>query len=307
MSAMLAPWRYCCYYYYCIVLMQLPVPWPSAVAAYQLPRVVSQRSKVSPDQVSSTYFYLAIGSNMLSDTMTSLRNLQPLSVTAAVLPGYELAFDIRGGPLEPSAASVRRATGSEDNQHDAMGSHDGDDGDNCCSLIHGVLYELTESDFVALGRSEGVPWAYRWERVRVIPYCGNGASAGRDAYRAWWCERRQRLQKEQVLPTDTKIDSISMPALVLTASPLAEFLFGSSSSTDTTSSSSKAQFIPPSPSYLQILRDGAAQWRLDQSYQDQLAAISTDARFGPGLSGWLLQAARWSNPKPHPAPSQPPL
>jgi hypothetical protein len=288
--AMLAVWCY----HYCIV-MQLLVHWSStaAAAAYQ-PGVVPKRSKISPDQVSSTYFYLAIGSNMLSDTMTSLRNLQPLSTTAAVLPGYELAFDIRGGPLEPSAASVRRSTATE-NQDD----------DDCCSLVHGVLYELTESDFVALGQSEGVPWTYRWERVHVIPYCGNGASAGRDAYRAC-CQQDQAPSLVGSSTTDaaaaaaaTKNDSISISALVLTASPLAQSLFGSLNPTHTTTSSSTNSnvFIPPSPSYLQILRDGAAQWRLDQSYQDQLAALPTDARYGPGLSGWLLQAARWSNPK----------
>jgi Gamma-glutamyl cyclotransferase, AIG2-like len=298
--------------------MQLLMLWPSILSfsfasAYQQP-LAPKPSKVTTAtdrDKATTFHYLAIGSNMLSDTMTSLRNLQPLSVTAAVLPGYELAFDIRGSPLEPSAASVRRRT--KDWKDAVM---DDDDGSCCCSLVHGVLYELTESDFAALGRSEGVPWTYRWERVHVIPYRGNGASAGNDAYRAWMIEHGQ--PQERAPPTagsttadaavataaavaaTTKIDSLSILALVLTASPLAQSLFGSSSPTNASSSSrSNSQtFIPPSPSYLQILRDGAAQWRLDQSYQDQLAAVPTDARYGwPGLSGWLLQAARWSNPQ----------
>jgi hypothetical protein len=126
-----------------------------------------------PPPTTTTYYnYLAIGSNMVPSTMMSLRNLEPLSATAAILPNYELAFiDLGGGGssssnsrwIEPSAASVVRRDQK---------------------LVHGVLYTLTEDDFAKLGQSEGVPFVYRWERCVVIPYIGDGRNAGRDALAA---------------------------------------------------------------------------------------------------------------------------
>jgi AIG2-like family len=193
-----------------------------------------------------TYQYFAIGSNLMPSTMMSLRNLSPLAATAAILPDYALAFNIPGPRrIEPSAAAVVRRPHAR---------------------VHGVLYTLTEDEFGTLGQSEGVPFTYRWERCRVIPYRGNGQCAGETALAF-------------ALTVDDK--NYGVPAFVLMASQ----------------GNSKDESIPPSKSYLQILQDGARYWQLDQSYQEQLAATPVDP-WVPGISGFLLATAEHWNPKP---------
>lgn len=125
--------------------------------------------------------YFAIGSNLQPTTMTSLRNLRPLpNATAAVLPGYQLAFNIAGLPgIEPSAAAAHRCKDDDDSSSSSTSP----------CLLHGALYTLTESDFETLSLSEGVrPGSsdgagvgYRWESCRVVPYIGDNQEAGATA------------------------------------------------------------------------------------------------------------------------------
>jgi hypothetical protein len=59
-------------------------------------------------------------------------------------------------------------------------------------------------------------------------------------------------------------------------------------------------FIPPSESYLNIIRQGAALWNLDQQFQDYLSSIPTASSnlvIPEGTSGRLLQTARMVNPR----------
>jgi len=189
--------------------------------------------------VPKTYRYFAMGSNMKPATMTALRGIQPLNATAAVLSDYQLAFDIAGSPLlEPSAASVRFAPGE---------------------FVHGVLYELTESDFARVGSTEGIPFVYRWEPCRVVPYQGNDETAGQDAVAG--------------------ANATTTSAFTLTAS-----------------NPNTPKFIPTSPSYLRILREGAAYWKMDRTYQIQLSKVTTAKNLlvADGLSGSLLEAAERS-------------
>jgi len=189
--------------------------------------------------------------------MTCLRNLEPLASTAAILEHYELAFDVPGNPLlEPSAASVRRR------------AKEG-------AVVHGVLYELTEDDFGRLGSSEGVPLVYRWEPCRVIPYVGDGKQAGHEAL--------VRAKQENATPSTNAAGVLSaVDAFVLMASPLL--------------SRKSGKHIPPSKSYLKVLRDGAAYWNMDSNYQEQLEQVQV-SRIAPGVSDLLLQAAKRFNPK----------
>lgn len=100
----------------------------------------------------------------MPETMTALRNLNPISSTAAVLPDFKLRFNIAGMPLiEPSAAAVESCKGE---------------------VVHGVVYTLTEDDFARVGSTEGVPFAYRWQACDVYPYVGDGDEAGRTALQA---------------------------------------------------------------------------------------------------------------------------
>jgi hypothetical protein len=220
----------------------------------------SSSMHLTPPPTTTTYYnYLAIGSNMVPSTMMSLRNLEPLSATAAILPNYELTFiDLGGGGggsrwMEPSAASVvRRAQ----------------------KLVHGVLYTLTEDDFAKLGQSEGVPFVYRWERCVVIPYIGDGKNAGRGALAA---------AASAAVTTAGESVLTGTAAFVLTASPVSV-------------NPKPLKFIPPSQSYLKILQDGIQYWKMDQAYQNEVANVPVD-RWVPGISGVLLQYAERWNPK----------
>lgn len=101
---------------------------------------------------------------MVPKTMTVLRDLSPLSSTAAVLPKYMLRFSVAGIPwIEPSAAAVERCFDQQ---------------------VHGVLYELTQEDFERVGSTEGVPFGYQWQSCQVYPYVGDDSrTAGEEALR----------------------------------------------------------------------------------------------------------------------------
>ena len=190
-----------------------------------------------------TYQYFAVGSNVQPNTMTCLRDLHPLNASAAVLPGYRLAFNVRGNFLvEPSAAAALKSKNPND-------------------CIHGAVYELTEKEFRELSSSEGVPFAYRWDSCTVYRYQGDNGTAGADTL---------------------ALSADPVPARVLVAQ-----MFAAESS------------IPPSPSYLKIIQDGAKYWKLDRSYQNKLASVKTarNLLIPDGLSGRLLQTAETFNPR----------
>ena len=217
---------------------------------------------------STTYYkYYAIGSNMVPTTMTSLRNLSPVSATAAILPNYELRFNIPGNPfIEPSAASAQK-------EGTTITSTDE-------SCVHGVLYTLTEDDFVKLGRSEGVPFAYVWERCYPIPYIGNDENAGHEALLLH--HQQQQQQQEEAILLDE--------AFVLTANTLF--------APNNTNRNNKNN-IPPSQSYLQILQDGSKYWKMDMKYQLYLQNDVPTNSMVPGISKQVLQFAERINPKPN--------
>ena len=99
-----------------------------------------------------TYYYFALGSNVDPSTMMSLRNLSPRRAQPAVLPGYRLAFNVKGNSwIEPSACSALKSRKYPND------------------TIHGVLYELARADFLSLSFSEGVP-----RRDRSGPRYGAG-------------------------------------------------------------------------------------------------------------------------------------
>ena len=229
--------------------------------------------KTSSSTSTQYYKYFAIGSNMVPSTMTSLRNLSPLSATAAILPHYELLFNIPGNPfMEPSAASVQKQTKITTSPNDIHPT-----GSNC---VHGVLYTLTEHDFATLGRSEGVPLAYVWERCYPIPYIGNNDNAGQEAL---LLHQQQQQQQQQKVSQD-----LLEEAFVLTANTLFT----------TTASNPKRTNIPPSRSYLQILQEGSQYWKMDQNYQMYLQNDIPTNPIVPGISKQLLQLAERMNPKP---------
>merc|ERR1719162_379837 len=95
--------------------------------------------------------------------MTDLRSLSPIAYTPAILPFHKLVFNVPGMPfVEPSFASVE-PTSSGYNKNDKNDFFP-DNGNETDSVVHGILYKLSEQDFLKVCQSEGVPFSYRLHR-----------------------------------------------------------------------------------------------------------------------------------------------
>jgi hypothetical protein len=178
-----------------------------------------------------TYRYFAYGSNMVASTLTALRQVHPISASAAILPDYRLRFNIGGMDLvDGAAASVQACSGEQ---------------------VHGVVYELTPKDFARVGSTEGVPLAYRWAKCLVYPYVGDGDSAG----------KRARETNKAV-----------MAYTLVNSSP---------------------RDLLPSRSYLDLLIQGAEEWKVDRTYSDKLKAtpVARNLLVPDGLAGLALKLA----------------
>lgn len=214
-----------------------------------------------------TYNYFGFGSNMASATMTDLRNLSPLASTAAVLPAHRLAFNVPGTPfVEPSWASVEPS-----GPDFPLGGGDG--GENakewCGDVCHGVLYKLSESDFDSVCRTEGVPFGYSLHRCRVIPYTGNGESAG---------EGRMNETLQKIAGGDTEpVSKWGVSAFTLRAAR---------------KEWRRADDIPPSRSYMNVLLRGAREYKLDDEYVRKLQSTPVGKTLiGDGIAESMLTNA----------------
>lgn len=180
---------------------------------------------------------------MALSTMTNLRNIHPLSSNAAILPGHSLRFNIPGVPyIEPSSASVEPA-------------------DDAWEVVHGVLYVLDENDFARICQTEGVPFIYALHRCRVIPYIGDGGTAGATA-----------------MENNSNIDRGGVVTYTLRAACQEWRRVGWD--------------IPPSRSYLNVLIRGAEEFGLDEQYCRNLENMKVSTTwFGNGMAEEMLQIA----------------
>jgi len=198
--------------------------------------VLGFQSATTTSRSEEVYRYFGYGSNVLPSTMKSLRRIDPIDFTAALLPDYELKFDgSEGNRIEPSAAFVTPVKNKR---------------------VHGVLYTLTADDFAKVGNTEGVPFGYRWKRCRVYPYVGDGETAG-------------RLATEKTM-------SIEAFTLVSPNNNLG-----------------RKKNVPPSSSYLGLIKEGASVMKFDKEYQKELSEIeeATNLIIPQGISGLLLRGA----------------
>jgi hypothetical protein len=231
---------------------------------------ISSNSETS--KCTTYYNYFAFGSNMASPTMTALRNLNPITSTAAVLPAHRLAFNVPGTPfVEPSWASVEPVENEKALR----------DGPMCRNNVHGVLYKLTEEDFQAVCNTEGVPFGYTLHRCRVIPYRGNGDVAGEDALNNYLAAVQQegniKTEKRGCKNLSNLQKSKSIFAYTLRA-PREELR--------------KAEDIPPSRAYLNVLIRGAEEYKLDREYLQFLKDITPGTTLvGDGMAEMMLEAA----------------
>ena len=93
--------------------------------------------------------YFAYGSNVNTKTMNSTRGITPSAAYPAVLPGYELVFNVPGLPfVEPAFASVRRVVGEK---HDAPSNGRFA---RFATETHGVAYVVTDEQWRTILRTE---------------------------------------------------------------------------------------------------------------------------------------------------------
>ena len=256
-----------------------------ARSATQHHHVVSD-ALANPKSKSKTYNYFAFGSNMASSTMINLRGITPLASTAAALPGHELRFNIPGMPgVEPSSAAVEPVSTSNNVRlrtglaPDVPGA--GSSGIRNDRIVHGVLYKLTEEDFAAICSTEGVPFAYGLHRCRVVPYVGDGKSAGEGALQRALMEsnddRTSRSSSSYSNAQSTSKDNWGVSAFTLRAART-EWRRGND--------------IPPSQSYLNVLVRSAKEFALDESYLRKLENMQAGTTLiGNGLAEDILRAA----------------
>ena len=145
-----------------------------------------------------------------------------MSKTPAVAYGKRLAFTALGlPPLEPSFASVESSTPS----------------DEC----HGVLYEISELDWLKVCATEGVPFGYMEEHLMVTPY-----AAHLNESEPW---------ESQSEPSEVSARTLRwrQPQTFLGLPPVEPF--------------------PPSLRYMGLLRAGAAEAGLAMSWRTVLAEL----------------------------------
>lgn len=93
------------------------------------------------------FWYFAYGSNLDPGTFLGRRRMRPLDVRVAVLEGWRLIFDLPVGKGERGMANLLPAPGDS---------------------TTGVAYLIGPDQARHLDRSEGVPKAYRRERVGLL-------------------------------------------------------------------------------------------------------------------------------------------
>ena len=212
----------------------------------------------------NVYYYFAFGSNMEPTTMTALRNVNPLSSTAAILPNHSLRFNVPGTPLlEPSWASVEPCLSNELELQNEKKFFDARQ-----NVVHGVLYKLNQNDFRTVCRTEGVPFAYSLHQCNVIPYLGDGKDAGQRAY-------HQAVAASNYSST-VKSKRVGISAFTLRAA---------------STKVRNEKDIPPSSSYLSILIKGAKEFRIDSEYVDKLQRLPIGRTIGNGFSEGMLKTA----------------
>lgn len=147
-----------------------------------------------------TFYYLAYGSNLASSTFLGRRGIRPLSATNVLCPGQILVFDLDGIPYwEPCFANIREVSqderltlhkriataGSPENVvKEYMSELDrlvaNSNGEVWKNALIGVVYEVTETDYATIIRTEGGGAGYKDVEVDcyVLPKVDEKGNSG---------------------------------------------------------------------------------------------------------------------------------
>ena len=177
--------------------------------------------------------YFAYGSNVNTKTFNGTRGITPSAAYPAVLPGYELVFNVPGLPfVEPAFASVRRVVGEK---HDAPSTGRFA---RFATETHGVAYVVTDEQWRTILRTET---SYVREDVtleRFFPATAEGEIRAGPSGKT----HPQKGAPQKIFATTLVFADADVGGVALL----------------------------PSARYLGLIREGADEWRLDKNWREYL-------------------------------------
>ncbi|KIX00375.1 uncharacterized protein Z518_10514 [Rhinocladiella mackenziei CBS 650.93] len=200
-------------------------------------RQISPRNHVREASSQDTVLYLGYGSNLSAETFRGKRNIKPLSQVNVVVPTLSLTFDLPGIPYsEPCFGNVRyRNAAATENGSGNLGTEDYHK-DRWPKGLVGVVYEVTREDYIHIIATEGGGSGYQDVLVDCFALSGDATED------VPWKPSGQPFKAHTLLaPTN-----VSRP---------------------------DHSYAQPSPRYLKLITDGAAEHALPLEYQAFLHQI----------------------------------
>ncbi|EJP68169.1 GliK protein [Beauveria bassiana ARSEF 2860] len=190
-----------------------------------------------------TVLYLAYGSNMCAQTFLGMRKIKPLSQMNVCVPSLRLTFSLPGvAYMEPCFANV-------DYRDAESEMPDGHPDKNWDGRLVGVVYEVTQSDWRNIMRTEGGGASYKEIVVPCIPL----SSAAGATLPATFMARTLHAPRTP----DHKRPGNCGWWDRLTTGPYRP----------------RDDYAQPSPRYINLLRTGAQEHNLPLAYKEYLDSI----------------------------------
>lgn len=177
--------------------------------------------------------YFAYGSNVNTKTFNGTRGITPSAAYPAVLPGYELVFNVPGLPfVEPAFASVRRVVGEKPNTAPSTGRFA-----RFATETHGVAYVVTDEQWRTILRTET---SYVREDVTLelfFPATAEGEIRAGPSGKTHPEGAPQKIFATTLVFADADVGGVA---------------------------------LLPSARYLGLIREGADEWKLDKNWREYL-------------------------------------
>lgn len=207
-----------------------------AASLHDKPLSLSDLPK-EPSLSSETVLYLGYGSNLSAETFRGKRNIKPISQINVVVPAIKLTFDLPGIPYtEPCFGNCAyREPSSSPPNSEKSNEYHKD---HWSKGLVGVVYEVTLSDFRHIIATEGGGSGYQ----DVLVDCYTLSSKPQD--------KVPSTPSGEAFKAHTLFAPISIKHR-------------------------EHAYAQPSPRYLKLITDGAAEHNLPYEYQDFLHQIRT--------------------------------
>ena len=184
---------------------------------------------------------MGYGSNLSAETFRGKRNIKPLSQVNVVVPKIQLTFDLPGVPYsEPcfGNCAYRQPSPDEKANNESSTNRSGYHKDHWPKGLVGVVYEVTKADFAHIIATEGGGAGYQDVLVDCFALSSNPK------------EKVPAIPSGQAFKAHTLFAPIDIEGR-------------------------KHAYAQPSPRYLKLITDGAAEHNLPYEYQDFLHQIRT--------------------------------